>query len=115
MSHNCVLHSQEICLCRFHEVVVSKQTLEAIERQKYVVFFSSFWLERAYIIHVLQYRAKKRPLWRVSSTMFAHIRSDVILKVLKQFEKEDILKQYPPTKAGDQVTEELKAIGLKVD
>lgn len=47
----------------FHEVLVTKDTLEAVERAK----------------------REKRSLWRVSSTMFSSIRYDETLKPLEMF------------------------------
>jgi isopenicillin N synthase-like dioxygenase len=74
----------------FHEVVVSEDTLKAVERAK----------------------AQNRPLWRVSSTLFSHVASDQELRPLGQFENSETLKKYPPTLAGDQVSDELKMINL---
>lgn len=80
-----------------------------------------------------------RPPIRVSSTVFAHVASDLTLRVEKKVLENDlgsidhasevldlpagesakhlakILQMYPPTKAGDQVLGELKALGLKKD
>jgi isopenicillin N synthase-like dioxygenase len=62
-----------------------------------------------------------RPPIRVSSTVFAHVASDVNLHVVEKIldlpadEYAKILQMYPTTKAGDQVLDELKAIGLKKD
>jgi len=74
----------------FHEVVVSKETLEAVERAK----------------------AAHRSLWRVSSTLFSHVASDETLQPIQQFRTEETLKKYPPMLAGTQVVEELAAINL---
>lgn len=78
-----------------------------------------------------------RPPIRVSSTVFAHVASDTILQVEEKVLKKQldiiyhtsevldlpggepmaslakILQMYPPTLAGDQVLQELEAIGLK--
>ena len=75
-------------LAGFHEVVVTEGTLAALEKQ----------------------RAKGRPLWRISSTLFAHIASDNILQPLPGFPQD--AEKYPPTSAGVQVEEELKKIKL---
>jgi isopenicillin N synthase-like dioxygenase len=74
----------------FHEVAVVDQTIPAIERQK----------------------AAKRPLWRISSTLFFHIASDNFLDPLFQFRNEETLKKYRKQTAGDQVREELGFIKL---
>lgn len=78
----------------YHEVVVVDKTLDAIARTK-----STY---------------PERPLWRVSSTLFAHIMSDQTLKPLFQFESRDN-SLYPPIEAGDQVSKELQVIQLLKD
>jgi hypothetical protein len=75
----------------FHEVVVCSETLSAIQKAQ----------------------AENRSLWRVSSTLFSHIASDVILEPLGDFKKYDSTGKYPPTYTGDQVRKELEAINLK--
>lgn len=76
----------------YHEVIVNENTLQALERQ----------------------REAGRPLWRVSSTLFSHIASDVVLEPLKPEWKElDKNGDYPPTLTGDQVNQELQAINLQ--
>ncbi len=77
----------------FHEVVVSSDTLAAVERAK----------------------QEKRSLWRVSSTLFGHVASDKELKPLAKFVTEEALRKYPPILAGDQVQEELNLIKLGVE
>lgn len=74
----------------FHEVIVTPDTLAAVEKAK----------------------AENRPAWRVSSTLFSHVASDQTLKPLGHFATEDNLKKYPPTLAGEQVSEELSWIQL---
>jgi isopenicillin N synthase-like dioxygenase len=74
----------------FHEVVVTPETLEAVERNKKM----------------------QRPVWRVSSTLFSHMNSDKILAPIDRFATEEALLQYPPILAGDQVNEELSKIKL---
>ena len=75
----------------FHEVVVDASTLAALERQ----------------------RARSRPLWRISSTVFCHINSDQILRPLGPFDTPEARAKYPPTVAGDYVISELETIQLK--
>lgn len=58
-------------------------------------------------------RAEGRPLWRVSSTVFAHIASDEVLRPLGAFADAPSAADYPPTPAGLQVQRELEAIQLK--
>lgn len=50
--------------------------------------------------------------WRVSSTLFQHIRLDVDLSPQREFRTEDSLKKYPPMTALDLLEEELRAINL---
>jgi len=80
-------------LAGFHEVVVSEATVKAMDEA----------------------RKAGRSLWRVSSTLFGHIASDNVLEPLGQFATKDALAQYPPTKAGKQVQDELDAIKLGRD
>ncbi|MES1922116.1 hypothetical protein MHBO_003631 [Bonamia ostreae] len=72
-------------LAGFHEVVVSDETLEKMRERK----------------------KQGKSLWRVSSTLFAHIASDNYLEPLHPFPND---KKYPRVKAGAQVLEELNAI-----
>jgi isopenicillin N synthase-like dioxygenase len=55
-----------------------------------------------------------RPPWRVSSTVFAQIASDEVLKPLGHFATEEARMQYPPIPAGRYVQAELEAISLRV-
>lgn len=50
--------------------------------------------------------------WRVSSTLFSHIRYDVDLKPLGNFLTEETQKKYPVEKAYEFVERELKDIKL---
>lgn len=75
----------------FHEVVVVEDTLAAVERA----------------------RAAGDPLWRVSSTLFAHVNSDKLLEPLSPFKNDATLCAYPPTLAGKQAEDELKMIALQ--
>jgi len=74
-----------------HEVVVSENTLQAIDASQ---------------------KAGKS-LWRVSSTMFGHIASDAILQPLGHFQNAGRSVNYPPICAGEFVEAELAAINLK--
>eukprot|EP00026_Physarum_polycephalum_P009311 Phypoly_transcript_09430.p1 GENE.Phypoly_transcript_09430~~Phypoly_transcript_09430.p1 ORF type:complete len:350 (+),score=80.57 Phypoly_transcript_09430:101-1150(+) len=75
----------------FHEVVVCEDTLRAVEQAK----------------------ARGAPLWRISSTLFAHVNSDRTLAPLAPFASEEAERKYPPTLAGKQSEDELLAIALK--
>ena len=77
----------------YHEVIVSDDTLKAIEKAK----------------------AEGRPLWRVSSTMFSTLRYDVVMKPFPRFANEPEVKNYPPILTYKHVEEELKAINLIVN
>lgn len=77
----------------WHEVVVTPETRAAAERAA----------------------AAGRSLWRVSSTVFAHVASARVLRPLGRFaEAEGAAAAYPATPAGVQVQEELKLISLAV-
>jgi isopenicillin N synthase-like dioxygenase len=77
-------------LAGFHEVVVSKPTVAAIEAA----------------------RAAGRSLWRASSTLFAHIASDEVLEPLGAFAALPAAAAYPRMLCGDHVNAELAAINL---
>jgi len=59
-------------------------------------------------------KAEGRSLWRISSTMFGTVRSDTTLQPFAQFVTEPGAKagKYPPLPAGQQVLNELMAIGM---
>jgi hypothetical protein len=77
-------------LAGFHEVVINDNTLKVIEKKK----------------------QDNQSLWRVSSTLFSNINSDLILQPLEQFQTPQTMAAYPPIYAGEQVERELKAISL---
>ncbi|CAA3012355.1 Iron ascorbate family oxidoreductase [Olea europaea subsp. europaea] len=79
------------CIAGMHEVVVTNRTTDAIKLA----------LEQ------------NRSLWRVSSTLFAHIASDAVLKPLGHFLESPLAGKYPPMHAGDFVEQELSVIKLK--
>jgi len=74
----------------FHEVVVNDGTLQAIEAA----------------------RLAGRPLWRVSSTFFAHIASDETLDPLPEIAPAGSARKFPKKLAGALVREELEMIRL---
>ncbi|XP_074302596.1 uncharacterized protein LOC141634269 [Silene latifolia] len=79
------------CIAGMHEVVVTDRTLEAIKLAS----------------------EQGRSLWRVSSTLFAHIASDAVLKPLGPFADSPLASMYPPMCAGKFVEKELAVINLK--
>ncbi|CAI5484669.1 unnamed protein product [Closterium sp. Yama58-4] len=74
-----------------HEVVVDEGTVAAVQRAQ----------------------QQGRSLWRVSSTVFAHIASDEILTPIGHFATSKLTSSFPPKPAGEFVEEELAAIQLK--
>ncbi|CAI5953144.1 unnamed protein product [Closterium sp. NIES-65] len=74
-----------------HEVVVDEGTVAAVQRAQ----------------------QQGRSLWRVSSTVFAHIASDEILTPIWHFAASKLASSFPPKPAGEFVEEELAAIQLK--
>lgn len=72
----------------FHEVIISDETLKTIKKKK----------------------EKGESLWRISSTLFSHISSDVLLKPLKNYENEE----YKEIISGEFIKNELKKIKLEV-
>ncbi|KAJ4711664.1 2-oxoglutarate (2OG) and Fe(II)-dependent oxygenase superfamily protein [Melia azedarach] len=79
------------CIAGMHEVVVTSRTIDAIKLAS----------------------EQNRSLWRVSSTLFAHIASDAVLKPLGHFAESPLASKYPPICAGEFVEEELAVINLK--
>ncbi|XP_030965462.1 uncharacterized protein LOC115986499 [Quercus lobata] len=79
------------CIAGMHEVVVTEKTTEAIK----------------------QALEQNRSLWRVSSTLFAHIASEAVLKPLGHFAESPLASNYPPISAGEFTNQELSAISLK--
>ncbi|XP_062093447.1 uncharacterized protein LOC133799445 [Humulus lupulus] len=79
------------CIAGMHEVVVTSRTTDAIKLAS----------------------EQNRSLWRVSSTLFAHITSDAILKPLGHFAESPLACKYPPLCAGEFVEKELAVINLK--
>jgi isopenicillin N synthase-like dioxygenase len=75
----------------WHEVVVTEATRAAADKAA----------------------AEGRSLWRVSSTVFAHVASARELRPLGRFAAAPGAAEYPPTPAGRQVQAELEAISLK--
>ena len=51
--------------------------------------------------------------WRVSSTLFSHIRGDVTLQPLPKFDSAEARKKYPAVLAQQHADDELSAISLK--
>eukprot|EP00698_Gefionella_okellyi_P003592 TRINITY_DN13377_c0_g1_i1.p1 TRINITY_DN13377_c0_g1~~TRINITY_DN13377_c0_g1_i1.p1 ORF type:complete len:357 (-),score=74.92 TRINITY_DN13377_c0_g1_i1:40-1110(-) len=77
-------------LAGWHEVVVSERTIQAVEAAK----------------------AAGRSVWRVSSTLFSHVASDVTLQPLQHFATPEANEKYPPIATGEFVTKELNRIKL---
>jgi isopenicillin N synthase-like dioxygenase len=77
----------------FHEVIYSEKTKAAMEKAK----------------------AEEKILWRISSTLFSHIRGDVTLEPQGELATEEAKKNYPAIVTKDQVMQELRAIGLAAD
>ncbi len=55
-------------------------------------------------------RREGRPLWRVSSTVFSHIASDLTLRPLGRFADDEAVRQYTDVPAGQFVLHELQRI-----
>lgn len=81
-------------LCGYHEVIYTDELKEIVKRQTE--------------------EKSKDTYWRVSSTLFSHIRQNVVLSPLEQFVKKNpsLSKKYPPILTRDQVANELKEISL---
>lgn len=79
-----------VCKKGMHEVVCTEDTLKSIKKSK----------------------DENKCLWRVSSTLFAHIASDVLLEPLEHFKTDETIRKYPSITAGEYVTNELNFIKL---
>jgi len=77
----------------FHEVIYTEKTKLACEKAK----------------------AEGRIPWRISSTLFSHIRRDVMLEPVGPFATEEAKTTYPTIKTENQVINELRAIGLAAE
>jgi isopenicillin N synthase-like dioxygenase len=77
--------------CGYHEVIYT----EAVEEKKN------------------QAIKEGRIPWRVSSTLFSHIRGDVTLEPLPKFKTSESVAKYPSILASEHAIQELEAINLK--
>jgi len=88
-------------LAGFHEVIYTQATKDAYERVKKEIEAGN-----------------KRSLWRISSTLFAHIRHNVDLRPLPElaeagfYNVEEAREKYRPMTAHEKLIEELSAINL---
>lgn len=84
----------------FHEVMYTQATKEAVENKK----------------KEMEETGEKKILWRVSSTLFSHMRYDVDLSPLPEmnhlYDEEEAKEKYPGMTAHEKLVEELKAINL---
>jgi len=84
-------------LAGFHEVVYTEEQAKIVAQQK---------KENEELGEM------KNLLWRVSSTLFSHIRQNVILEPLGKYKNAQTLEKYPPILTRDQVAAELTEIKL---
>ena len=86
-------------LCGFHEVVYTEATKRVRDQN----------------IQTTQEQGIKRSTWRISSTLFSHLRHDVDispLPALSHLYDAAALAKYQPMTAHDKLCEELRAINL---
>lgn len=87
-------------LAGFHEVIYTQATKETVDRLK----------------REAEEKGQSRILWRVSSTLFAHLRYDVDLSPLPELEryydKKEASNKYYKCTSFEKLIEELKAINL---
>ncbi|CAA0808888.1 2-oxoglutarate (2OG) and Fe(II)-dependent oxygenase superfamily protein [Striga hermonthica] len=81
------------CTAGMHEVVVTDRTIEAIRLAS----------------------EQNRSLWRVSSTLFAHVATDEVLRPLGHFADSPLAFKYPPICEGQFIEQELAVINLKAN
>ena len=60
-------------------------------------------------------RSEGGNLWRISTTMFGTVNSDITLEPFDKFKTDESEKAYPPIVAGQQVLNELLSIGMADD
>lgn len=80
----------------FHEVIYTDKTKEIVKK-------------------IIEEQGDETNIWRVSSTLFSHMRYDVLLKPLEELREkwnEGAEEKYKDVRAYDQVMDELKAIAL---
>jgi hypothetical protein len=87
-------------LAGYHEVIYTQATKDKLEEVK----------------QEMEATGKKRVLWRISSTMFGHLRYDVDIRPLPEmlefYNGDEASAKYLPMTAHDKLLEELKAINL---
>ena len=87
-------------LAGFHEVMYTQATKDKRDEN----------------IRVTQETGEKRSTWRISSTLFSHLRHDVDLTPLPEmahlYNAEEAARKYRPMTAWDKLVEELKSINL---
>ena len=84
----------------YHEVMYTQATKDALERAK----------------KEMEETGKKRILWRISSTLFSHLRYDVDIRPLPEmsdfYNPDEANAKYRPMTAHEKLCEELNAINL---
>lgn len=87
-------------LAGYHEVIYTQATKDKLEEVK----------------QEMEASGKKRVLWRISSTMFGHLRYDVDIRPLPEmaeyYNADEANIKYVPMTAHEKLMEELKAINL---
>lgn len=87
-------------LAGFHEVIYTQAAKDKLEEVK----------------HEMETTGKKRVLWRISSTMFGHLRYNVDISPLPEMNEfyngDEAKAQYLPMTAHEKLVEELKACNL---
>ena len=87
-------------LAGFHEVVYAEATKAVRDKN----------------IKEREEQGVRKSTWRISSTLFSHLRYDVDLTPLKElkhlYDEEEALKKYPKMNAFEKLCEELRAINL---
>lgn len=86
-------------LSGYHEVIISEETVAAVERAKEEIK-----------------QGKERILWRVSSTLFSHMRADVDLSPMPElshlYNEEEALQKYPKMTSYEHLIMELRATSM---
>lgn len=87
-------------LAGYHEVIYTQATKDKLEEVK----------------QEMEATGKKRVLWRISSTMFSHLRYDVDIRPLPEmiefYNGDEANAKYLPMTSHEKLCEELKAINL---
>ena len=87
-------------LAGYHEVIYTQACKDKVDEVR----------------HEMEVTGKKRVLWRISSTMFSHLRYDVDIsplpEMIEYYNGDEARAKYPSMTAHEKLFEELRAVNL---